>query len=85
MKHGSNPDVLEAIGLVERIRPIFAGRRPEIIGAALADLLAMLLVAHSVPGDATATAEIREELLQVHLEQMRPLIAINEKEILREK
>jgi hypothetical protein len=72
-------DVQEVLGLIEQIRPLFVGRRPEIVGAVLADLLAMLLAGHVVPGDPKATAALREELLQVHLQQMRPLIPLNEK------
>jgi hypothetical protein len=83
MKHGSDAlqsDVEAIVALVERIRPLLAGRNPDIVGAALADLLATWLACFRVPGDPKATTEAREHMLQMHIECMRPLIAINEKE-----
>jgi hypothetical protein len=88
MKHGSdapltsltNPDVLEIVALVEQIRPLLAGREPDIVGGALADLLATWLAGFRVLDNPKATTEFREAMLQMHLECMRPLIAINEKE-----
>jgi hypothetical protein len=76
----TNPDVLEIVALVEQIRPLFAGREPDIVGGALADLLATWLAGFRVLDNPKATTEFREAMLQMHLECMHPLIAINEKE-----
>lgn len=53
--------------------PLFAGRDPEVVGAVLADLLAMLLAGH-VGEDAAA---LREQLLEVHIAAVRRLIPVN--------
>jgi hypothetical protein len=43
-------------------------------------LLATWLAGFRVRDDPEVTAEFREHMLQMHIECMRPLIAINEKE-----
>lgn len=75
-------DVRVALELMERVRPLFAGVNPDIVGAVLADLLATLLAGHIVEGDPTATRQLRKELLQFHIAQVRQLIPINEQAIL---
>jgi hypothetical protein len=65
--------------IVARIKPLLAGHPPEMQGAVLADLLAIWLAGHTVPGDPIATRRLRAAALEVHLEQMRPLIAVNAK------
>ena len=70
----------EQVGaIVNSIRPLLAGKPPELIGAVLADLLAMWLAGYVVQGDAAATAQVRREILGAHLDGMHPLIAINAK------
>jgi hypothetical protein len=84
MKYGSDAlqsDVEAIVALVERIRPLLAGRHPDIVGAALADLLATWLAGFRVPDNPKATTEFREHLLKMHIDCMRPLIAINERDI----
>ena len=54
-----------------KLQPMLKGHPPELQGAVLADLLAIFLAGHA--------PQIREEILRVHLAQMRPLIAVNEK------
>ncbi len=63
--------------LVERIRPLLAGRSPETQGAALADLVAIWLAGHIVQGNPAATDELREEMLEAHTAVVRELIPIN--------
>jgi hypothetical protein len=63
--------------LSQRIALLLAGKRPEIQGAALADLLAIYLAGHRVEGDPAATNRLREELLAMHVEQVRQLIEPN--------
>jgi hypothetical protein len=76
-----DPRTQEVDDLCEEIRPLLAGREPEIIGAVLGDLVALWLVAHQGPADEIEA--YREGLLQVFVEMVRGLMPINEK-LLRE-
>ena len=58
----------EASDLVEQIKPLFADRDPEVIGAALAELLALLLAGHH--------PSLREELLLLSTDITRQLIPL---------
>jgi hypothetical protein len=63
--------------LVERIKPLLAGKPPEVQGGALADLLAIWLAGNVVRGDPAATKKYRAELLQVHVSYVEELIPVN--------
>jgi hypothetical protein len=65
--------------LVEQIKPLFAGKRPEVQGAALAELLAIWLAGHVVRHDAEATRTLRADLLAEHLLAVRQLVEVNAK------
>jgi hypothetical protein len=67
----------EVVALVDRIKPLLAGRPVETQGAVLADLLAIWLAGHQVEGDPEATRAMREALLAFHLEQVRDLTKVN--------
>lgn len=56
--------------IVEAIRPMLAGHPPEVQGAALADLLAIFIAGHH--------PALREEILAMHIDTVRALIAPNE-------
>jgi len=56
--------------IVETIRPLLAGKPPELQGAVLADLLAMFIAGHH-PG-------LREEILTLHIAAVRELVPPNE-------
>jgi hypothetical protein len=73
------PETREVVRLVERIRRVLAGKRPEIQGAVLADLLAIWLAGYMVEGDEDATRGLRSEMLAMHLRQVRQLTAVNAK------
>ena len=75
--------VKEVMALVERVRPLFAGRAPDVQGAALAELLAVWLAGHVVPGDPEGTERARSELLQQHLFTVRELVPINFKALMQ--
>lgn len=70
-------DTDEVKHAIEQIRRILAGRRPEVQGVVLADLLAMWLASHHVAGDSDATREMRAELLAEHCGMVRQLTAVN--------
>jgi len=79
----TNPDSMarRSQAIVERIRPILAGKDPAIVSAALGDLLAMWLAGHFASGP-KATAALREQLLREHIQLVRDLIGPNEQMIL---
>ena len=56
-------------GLRDQLHHVLAGQHPSAQGAALADLLAMWLVAHP--------PQLREEMLRLHIEFVRKLIPVN--------
>lgn len=64
----------EALALVERIRPILAGRDPEVQSVALAQLLAMWVLGFHTPGDQEATIELQADLLDRHWQLVTDLI-----------
>jgi hypothetical protein len=64
--------------LCERISPLLAGHAPEVQGAVLAELLALFLAGHQGP------AELREEILRMHLDCVRALIPVFD-QMLRER
>jgi len=68
--------VAEIEAIVAAIRPLLAGKPPEIQGAALADLLATWLAGY-VAGDEGKTDDLRERLLQHHLRTVRRLLPVN--------
>jgi hypothetical protein len=67
--------------LIEQFRltvfPLLSGKPPEIQGAVLADLTAIWLAGHVCVGNPTATADLRETLLDHHIAAVRDLIAVN--------
>ena len=64
----------EALALARQVSKLFQGRDPMIVAAALADLHAMLLAGY----EGENIREIREELLQLHVESVRRMIPVNE-------
>ncbi len=65
--------------VVEQIKQLLAGLRPELQGAILADCLAIWLAGHHVAGDVDATRKLRAELLADHCFAVRQLTIINAK------
>lgn len=77
-----DPRTQEVADLREKIRPLLAGHEPEIIGAALSDLVATWLVAHQGPADEIDA--VREQILQAFIALVRRLMPVNER-MLRER
>lgn len=67
----------EVSQIVERVRPLLAGRPPQVQGAVLADLLAKWLAGHIFRGNPGETDALREKLLESHLDLVRRLIPVN--------
>jgi hypothetical protein len=69
----------EVARAIELIKPVLHGRPPEMIGAILADLLAIWLAGYHVEDDADATRSLRAELLAMHCRTVGALVPINAK------
>lgn len=61
--------------LFQRARRIFAGKPPDITGAVLAELVALWIASH-VTDEKAWTNEVRDRLLQVHVDIVRDLIPV---------
>lgn len=68
---------LVAADLVEKIRPLLAGNEPEVIGCALAELLAILLAGHH--------PDLRKKLLKLHMQAVRDLVKPCEHELFAQR
>jgi hypothetical protein len=55
--------------VVDRIRPILGGHHPAVQGAVVADLVAIWLAGHQ--------ADLREALLDSHIDTVRQLVPAN--------
>jgi hypothetical protein len=55
---------------------VFAGQKPPIIGAVLAELMSTFLLNHQVPNDLQRQAQIREEILTEWCATVRGLVAL---------
>src|SRR5215471_18616275 len=71
---------IEALDLVEQIRPILATRDEGVQSAALAELLAVWIAGHMAGPPGQTVHQWREELLQEHIELVRKLIVPSETE-----
>lgn len=71
--------IQQVVEIVDRVKPLLAGREPEVQGAALAQCLAIWLAGHHVAGDENATRKIRAELLAEHCFAVRHFTSINAK------
>jgi hypothetical protein len=70
-------DALEVERVVEKIKPLLAGRSPDVQGAILADLLALYIAGHH--------PAMREEVMQLTIETARKLIEPNEQAIFEQR
>jgi len=76
----------EVLELTETLRPYLADREPAVVGAALANLVAILLAGHMVLDDAgeiarETTEAVREDLLDLHIQTIRELVPVTEAEM----
>ncbi len=67
-----NADFQAVQELAERIKPLLAGRSPEIQSAVLAELLSLWLAGHYLMGPATI-----ERLLELHIDLVRKFLPEN--------
>lgn len=66
----------EALAVSKDIASLLKGRDPGVQGAVLADLLSIYLAGHA--------PDLREEILQMHIEAVRELVPVSEKQIFGE-
>ena len=71
----------EVVAVTERIKAILAGKPPQFQAAVLADLLAMWLAGHDVPGEPEETQQLRAHLLAEHCWIVRQLVPLNAQQI----
>ena len=64
------PTVREVADLVDRIRKHLRGKRPELQGAVLCDLVAMYVAGHH--------PTLRDDVLEIHINTVRALVPANE-------
>jgi hypothetical protein len=71
-------DTLKAEALAKQCYPIFAGQDPNVVAAALAELLALLLAGHFVSNDPADTQAMRDGILALHIETVKKLVPVME-------
>jgi hypothetical protein len=71
-------DSHQAAELARRCYPIFASEDPTLVGAALCELVALLLAGHFVAGDPAGTQALRDEMLALHIETVKNLVPVME-------
>lgn len=69
---------IRASELAKACHPILAGQGGEVQGAALAELVALHLAGHIIPGAEAETAEMREAMLELFVETVKSLLPIME-------
>jgi hypothetical protein len=67
----------EVLAAVKLVKPILAGKEPSVQGAVLAELLAIYLAGHWIPGDPHQTQELRDSILVTHCAYVRQLAIVN--------
>jgi hypothetical protein len=60
--------------IAAKIHALLAGNSPEVQGAAIADLTAIWLAGHCVPGSQNRTDAMRRELFETHCNGVRELV-----------
>lgn len=65
-----------ALALAERLKLRLDGHPAQVQGATLAQLLAIWLAGHVLPGRPELTEKLREELLLMHVESVRRLVPL---------
>jgi hypothetical protein len=71
------PDINDAIALAQSLHPLLEGKPAPLIGAALADLVSLLIAGH-VADTPLRTQKLRELILEEHIKAVRKLIPLQE-------
>lgn len=70
-------DANEAVALAKSIHPMLEGKPAPIIGAALADLVSLLIAGH-VADTPLKTQKVRELVLEEHIKAVRRLLPLQD-------
>lgn len=68
----------EAMALSRQIRRLLLGRQPDIISAALAEALSIVIAGHMVTGDKAETDKLRADLLDHFMTTAKLLVEAND-------
>jgi hypothetical protein len=60
-------ETTDAMALIEKASALFAYQHPQLVGPALADLMAKWLAGHVVLGNPKATRKVRQRVLEIQL------------------
>ena len=73
----------EAMGLIDKIKPLLGGHAPAVTSAVLADLFACFLAGHQDPvqGEGKRIDEIRNNIILRWVQLVKDLIPINAAQI----
>ena len=72
----NEPDKIKLVQLLtEHGKTLFAGGDPDVVGAALADLLAIWITSHHAE-NRNATSLMRARLMRFHIKSVRQLVAL---------
>jgi hypothetical protein len=58
---------------------LFSGEEPEVVGAALAEMMSLFLRNHRIVGDERSEREMRHEIFDQWIKTVRDLLLIHEK------
>ncbi len=76
MSGNGKSEIATVIETVEEIRPLLAGKGPAAQSAILGELTATWLIGHRHHDGDEATDELRERLLEGHIELIRRLVKL---------
>jgi len=68
-----------ALALAAMCHVVFSGEEPEVVGAALAEVMATFLTGHRLAGDPRSEREMREVVFQQWITTVRDLLLIYDK------
>jgi uncharacterized membrane protein YfbV (UPF0208 family) len=77
----SQDEASEALRVSQAVQQHLVGLGPQLQGAVLADLLALWLAGHMAEGE-KRTAQLREQMLAMHLDVVRKLVKPSEQMLL---
>jgi hypothetical protein len=73
----TNGSANEVLQIVELVKPLLAGKDPEVQGAVLAELLSLHLAGYWIKGNQQQTQELRDSLLIAHCAIVQGLTEVN--------
>jgi hypothetical protein len=71
----------EVMEVAESIKPLLAGKEPQVQSAVLAELLSIWLAGFYIPLEPEETRKLRAELLERHVALVRDLLLVNSREM----